>query len=75
MPDFGELADKAKDLASEHPDQVDEGLKKAGDLADEHTGGRFGDQIQQGEQRAGEYLGADGQGDQDQGGAPDEAQA
>ena len=67
MPDFSEFEDKAKQLASEHPDQVDEGLKRAGDIADQRTGGRFGDQIQQGEQRAEDYLGS-GQGGQGQGG-------
>src|SRR6516225_6868981 len=64
MPDFSEFEDKAKQLASEHPEQVDEGLKRAGDLADQRTGGRFGDQIQQGEQRAEDYLGSGGQGHQ-----------
>jgi len=64
MPDFSEFEDKAKQLASEHPDQVDEGLKRAGEFADQRTGGRFGDQIQQGEQRAEDYLGSGGQGGQ-----------
>src|SRR5215472_15420998 len=64
MPDFSEFEDKAKQLASEHPDQVDEGLKRAGEFADQRTGGRFGDEIQQGEQRAEEYLGTSGQGGQ-----------
>jgi len=73
MPDFSEFEDKAKQLASEHPEQVDEGLKRAGDFADQRTGGRFGDEIQQGEQRAEDYLGSGqggqgGQGSQDQGG-------
>src|SRR5215471_5867108 len=68
MPDFSEFEDKAKQLASEHPEQVDEGLKRAGDVADQRTGGRFGDQIQQGEQRAEDYLGSGGQGGQGQGG-------
>ncbi len=62
MPDFGELADKAKKLASEHPDLVDKGLKKAGQMADEKTGGRFVSQIEEGEQRAEGYLGSDSQG-------------
>ena len=72
MPDFSEFEDKAKQLASEHPDQVDEGLKRAGEFADQRTGGHFGDEIQQGEQRAEGYLGASGggqgggQGGQDQ---------
>jgi hypothetical protein len=68
MPDFSEFEDKAKQLASEHPDQVDEGLQRAGEFADQRTGERFGDEIQQGEQRAQEYLGTSGQGGQDQGG-------
>ena len=71
MPDFSEFEDKAKQLASEHPEQVDEGLKRAGEFADQRTGGRFGDEIQQGEQRAEDYLGSGGQGGQggqDQGG-------
>ena len=67
MPDFSEFEDKAKQLASEHPDQVDEGLKHAGEFADQRTGGRFGDEIQQGEQRAEGYLGTSDQGGQGQG--------
>ena len=66
MPDFSEFEDKAKQLASEHPDQVDEGLKRAGEFADQRTGGRFGDEIQQGEQRAEGYLGTSDQGGQGQ---------
>ena len=64
MPDFSEFEDKAKQVASEHPEQVGEGLKRAGEFADQRTGGRFGDQIQQGEQRAEDYLGSGGQGGQ-----------
>ncbi|HEY3732396.1 MAG TPA: antitoxin [Streptosporangiaceae bacterium] len=66
MPDFGEFADKAKEFAGEHPDQVQEGLDKAGDFLDQKTGGRFGDQIKEGEQRAENFLGAGGQGDDGQ---------
>jgi hypothetical protein len=61
MPDFGEFADKAKELAGEHSDQVQEGLDKVGDFVDQKTGGRFGDQIKEGDQQAGNYLGAGGQ--------------
>ncbi len=68
MPDFGEFADKAKELADEHPDQVDEGLQRTGDFADQQTGGRFGDQIEQGEKSAEGFLGGGGQADQ--GGGP-----
>ena len=68
MPDFSEFEDKAKQLASEHPDQVDEGLKRAGEFADQRTGGQFGDEIQQGEQRAEGYIGTSGSGQSSQGG-------
>jgi|HubBroStandDraft_1064217.scaffolds.fasta_scaffold438429_2 hypothetical protein len=61
MPDFGELADEAKKLAGEHSDQVQEGLGKAGDAIDQKTGGRFSDQIKDGEQQADNYLGDGGQ--------------
>jgi MT0933-like antitoxin protein len=61
MPDFGELADEAKKFAGEHSDQVKEGLQKAGDVLDEKTGNRFGDQIQDGEKRAEDFLGDGGQ--------------
>ena len=64
MPDHGEFEDKAKEFAGEHPDQVDKGMEKAGDFADQKTGGRFGNQVQEGEQRAEDYLGTGGQDDQ-----------
>lgn len=69
MPDFGGFADKAKEFADQHSDQVDTGVEKAGDAVDQKTGGRFGNQIDQGEQGAEDYLGTGGQndqGDQDQ---------
>jgi len=42
--------DKIKQLASEHPDQVDQGIEKGGDLLDEKTGGRYTGQVDQGQQ-------------------------
>lgn len=64
MPDLGGFADKAKELADQHPDQVKEGVEKAGDFADQKTGNRFDNQINQGEQRAEDYLGDGGQDNQ-----------
>ena len=64
MPDLVEFEDKAKEFAGEHPDQVDKGMEKAGDFADQKTGGRFGNQVQEGEQQAEDYLGTGGQDDQ-----------
>jgi MT0933-like antitoxin protein len=57
MPDFGELFDKAKDLAGKHPDQVHKGVEKAEDLAEKKLGGEFGDQIEQGGNLVEGFLG------------------
>jgi hypothetical protein len=65
MPDFSEFSDEAKNLASDHPNMANKGIEEAGQVADEKTGGRFGSQIDEGEQRAEGFLGTDNQGDQD----------
>lgn len=65
MPDFSEMADEAKKLASEHPDIADKGVEEAGQLADEKTGGQFGSQIEEAEHKAEGFLGTDSQGGQD----------
>ena len=39
--DFKGLADKAKDLAKEHNEKVDQVIDKAGDAIDAKTGGKF----------------------------------
>ncbi|HST64381.1 MAG TPA: antitoxin [Mycobacteriales bacterium] len=55
---MGGFMDKAKDLADQHDDQVDQGLDKAGDFADQKTGGKYDEQIDKGvdaaQQRTGE---------------------
>ena len=53
--------DKAKDLAEQHDDKVDQGLEKAGDFADEKTGGGHSEHIDRGVDFAQERT---GQGDQ-----------
>ncbi|MDG4803314.1 MULTISPECIES: antitoxin [Micromonospora] len=45
MSDF---MDKAKDFADKHDEQVDKGLDKAGDMADQRTGGKYDQQIDKG---------------------------
>jgi hypothetical protein len=64
MPDFSEFADEAKKFASEHQDQTDDALKKAGQFADKETGNRFGSEIEKGEQEAENDLGGQSQGGQ-----------
>lgn len=38
MVDLGDLADKAKNLAEQHADKVDDALDKAGELAKDRFG-------------------------------------
>ncbi|WP_434743857.1 antitoxin [Micromonospora sp. SH-82] len=43
---------RAKDVADKHDKQVDQGLEKAGDLADKRTGGKYDEQIDKGVDQA-----------------------
>jgi hypothetical protein len=45
---LGDNLDKMKDVAGEHGEQVDQGLDKAGEFADEKTGHEHTDQIDKG---------------------------
>ena len=45
---MGAFMDKPKDVADQHDEQVDQGLEKAGDVADQRTGGGHSDQIDRG---------------------------
>lgn len=40
--------DKAKDLANQHDDKVDQAIDKVGEQADQRTGGKYGEQIDKG---------------------------
>ena len=55
---MGGFMDKAKEMADQHDEQVDQGLEKAGDFADQRTGGGHSEQIDKGvdfaQQRTGE---------------------
>ena len=65
MPNFGGLMDKVKKLAGKHPDQVNKGMDKAEQAANEKTGGKYDSQIQAGEQKVEDYLGVQDQDNQD----------
>jgi MT0933-like antitoxin protein len=54
---MGGFMDKAKDLAEQHDDKVDQGLEKAGDFADQRTGGKYDEQIDKGVDTAQERTG------------------
>lgn len=62
--DFNEIVDDAKKLAGEHPEQAKEALDKAEGILDERTGGKFTDQIKQGEQTVEGQLGIQDQSNQ-----------
>ncbi|MER7169508.1 antitoxin [Micromonospora sp. NPDC000207] len=49
MSDF---MNRAKDVADKHDKQVDQGLEKAGDMADKRTGGKYDEQIDKGVDQA-----------------------
>lgn len=50
------MADKAKDLAADHPDEVDSGIEKAKDAADSATGGKATDQIDGAAEKGKDFL-------------------
>ncbi len=54
---MGGFMDKAKDFADQHDEQLDEGAEKAGDVADQRTGGQHGEQIDRGVDIAQERTG------------------
>ncbi|WP_432972231.1 antitoxin [Dactylosporangium sp. CA-233914] len=49
--------DKVKKLADEHDEKVDEALEKAGDFADDKTGGKYSEHIDKGVDMAAEHTG------------------
>ena len=55
MSDFME---RAKDMADQHDDKVDEGLERGGDMADERTGGQYGENLDKGVDMAQERTGS-----------------
>ena len=54
---IGDMVNKAKDLAADHPDQVDQGLDKAGDAVDQRTGGTHADQVDKAQEAVKDRLG------------------
>ncbi len=60
---MGGFLDKAKDMAEQHDDKVDQGLEKAGDFADQKTGGKYDEKIDKGVDAAQQRT---GEGDQQQ---------
>ncbi|MCZ7423539.1 antitoxin [Verrucosispora sp. WMMA2044] len=49
---MGDFMNKAKDFADKHDKQVDQGLERAGDMADKRTGGKYDQHIDKGVDQA-----------------------
>ena len=54
---MGGFMDKAEEFADQHDQQVDQGIEKAGDFAEEKTGDKYDDQIERGVDTAQERTG------------------
>jgi hypothetical protein len=54
---IGDMVNKAKDLAADHPDQVDSGIDKAGDAVDARTGGQHVSQVDKAQEAVKDRLG------------------
>jgi hypothetical protein len=50
------IFDKAKDAMSGQQDKVDAGVEKAGDMADEKTGDKYTEKVDQGQEMAKDKL-------------------
>lgn len=57
------IFDKAGDLAKQHHDKIEQGIDQVGDFADQKTGGKYADKVDQAQDFANERL--------DQFGGPD----
>ena len=55
------LFDKAKELAGQHADKVEQAIDKAADVVDEKTGGKYGDKLDKGAEAAKGYVAGDGE--------------
>ena len=53
---FDSAKDKASEFAQDNPDKLDQGVDKAGDFANDKTGGEHSDQIDKGKDFANDKL-------------------
>ena len=50
------IFDKAKDALSEHSEQADSGIEKAGDFVDERTDNKYAEQVDKGQDFAADRV-------------------
>ncbi len=65
MTEMG-IFDKAKDALSEHSEQADTGIEKAGDFVDDKTGDKYAGQVDKGQDFASDQLRERAEGDHQQ---------
>ena len=53
---FDSAKDKATEFAQDNPGKLDQGVEKAGDFADDKTGGQHADKIDKGQDFASEKI-------------------
>lgn len=53
---LGDFVEKAKEVAAENKEQVEEGIDKAANVIDDKTGAKYSDQIEDGADKAKEYV-------------------
>jgi hypothetical protein len=70
---FKDLKDKAEDAAAQHNEQIRGAIQKAASTADEKTGGKYSEKIEQMGTKADAFVG--GLGDPSKAAAPDAEQA
>ncbi len=51
------MLDKIKSMMKGHEDTAHKGVDKAGDMVDDKTGGKYGSQVDTGQQKINEQLG------------------
>lgn len=49
---FDEIKEKAQDLVGSHKDQANEGVEKVGEFINDHTDGKYEDQVNKGKDAA-----------------------
>lgn len=64
------IVSKVKQMLGQHPDQAKKGVKKAGDMADQRTGGKYAQHVDKAQQAADDYIDRGRGGQPGQGGQP-----
>jgi len=59
LDDVEKMAQKARDLAEEHPDQVHQGLDQVENAIDKQTGGKHASQIDSAGDKVADFLAPD----------------